>query len=114
MDMGEIIGISVTVFLAIMSLLGILLRVIRAQDLHRISSLEEAIRPLNGLPTKIENLQSHVKDLTEAHNSTEVEFRQKIEKALDQIAEIRETVAGVGAVYVSRREYLEDKKQARR
>ena len=88
------IEIVVTVGVAIMSAFFVLIKMIRSADMKRVEDLERTCVELR-------------RTLAKKQEESVAEFKAVNE----ELADIRETIAGFGGQYVPRKEYMDDRKK---
>lgn len=102
------IELAVTIAIAVIGAVALLVRMVRAGDLKRIECAEKVLEKLPGLLQAIGGLREKVVDL---EKKCDVLFRKnddintEFKEVNEGLADIRETIAGFGANYVTRKEY---------
>jgi hypothetical protein len=99
------IGIAVTIALAILGAFATLVKMIRSADLRRIEVLEGQLSVLTT------NSISHAALAQKVDTQGKLidEDRAEIEKLKDQMTDCREGIAGMGAIYLPRKEYQDER-----
>jgi hypothetical protein len=122
-DRGEMMTIDLTngvvIVLAILGLIGGLVKLIRDSDMKRITSIE---KDLEAIKTSLASAASDIKSnraMMDGHVANHVVSEHRIEDVAsktsdmikahsEEIADIRESIAGFGSNYVLRKEFFED------
>lgn len=123
--------VLVTIIIFVLGLLGVLVKMIRDHDLARIAVLERklaevqkqalvltsglssskeiATNQVDELIRRVDVLERRHDEMTRKHDENGQRFGHALEQVRDHIGDMRETIAGFGAIYITRREYSDEK-----
>lgn len=110
------IGIAVTIALAILGAFATLIKMIRSSDLRRIDVLEGQLATLitnsinhAALAEKVDAQGKLIDENLKSLDHTKSTHREEIEKLKDQMTDCREGIAGMGSIYLPRKEFQDER-----
>jgi peptidoglycan hydrolase CwlO-like protein len=108
---------GVTIISVIFGLVAALIKIIRDQDMKKIDAIDKTVTSIADKQKDLfaviasinQNISNTSRRLDDLESNVE-EIEKKAENQRESLADVRETIAGFGATYVTRRDYNNGKK----
>lgn len=106
----------IAIITAIAGVFGALLKIVWDLSQKRLETIETAMNNLvpkgeiEALKKALDDMEEQLKSIDTEHDANAERLNEIIENLRESLADARETIAGFGSTYVTRKEFYEDRK----
>jgi division protein CdvB (Snf7/Vps24/ESCRT-III family) len=115
-DFGMDTSTWIAIITAIAGVFGALLKIVWDLSQKRLETIETAMNNLvpkgeiEALKKALDDMEEQLKSIDTEHDANAERLNEIIENLRESLADARETIAGFGSTYVTRKEFYEDRK----